>query len=67
MAGPRPSAQAPTIRDVAERARVAPATVSNVLTGRRQVAENRRRRVLEAETVAGATRARSATSRMVGA
>jgi LacI family transcriptional regulator len=38
----------PTIRDVAARAGVATATVSNVLTGRRQVAEDRRRRVLEA-------------------
>ena len=37
---------APTIRDVAARAGVATATVSNVLTGRRQVAEDRRRRVL---------------------
>jgi LacI family transcriptional regulator len=53
MAGPRPSAHAPTIRDVAERARVAPATVSNVLTGRRQVAESRRRRVLEAVEALG--------------
>jgi LacI family transcriptional regulator len=44
---------APTIRDVAARAGVATATVSNVLTGRRQVAENRRRLVLEAVTALG--------------
>src|SRR5258706_10478160 len=37
-----------TLRDVGARAGVAAATVSNVLTGRRQVAEDRRRRVLEA-------------------
>lgn len=38
----------PTIRDVAELASVAPATVSNVLTGRRPVAEDRKQRVLAA-------------------
>jgi LacI family transcriptional regulator len=44
---------APTIRDVAARAGVAPATVSNVLTGRRQVAASRRQRVLEAVAALG--------------
>src|SRR5215813_14424087 len=44
---------APTIRDVAARAGVATATVSNVLTGRRPVAEDRRRRVLEAVDALG--------------
>src|SRR5437660_521980 len=44
---------APTIRDVAARAGVATATVSNVLTGRRQVAQDRRRRVLEAVDALG--------------
>jgi LacI family transcriptional regulator len=39
---------APTIHDVAARAGVATATVSNVLTGQRYVAERRRRLVLEA-------------------
>jgi LacI family transcriptional regulator len=47
---PRPT---PTIRDVAARAGVAPATVSNVLTGRRRVAERRRRLVLEAVAALG--------------
>src|SRR5260221_2284769 len=41
-------APAPTIRDVAARAGVATATVSNVLTGQRHVAADRRRSVLEA-------------------
>ena len=45
--GKRPG-KPPTIRDVAELASVAPATVSNVLTGRRPVAEDRRQRVLAA-------------------
>lgn len=44
----RRSGKLPTIRDVAELASVAPATVSNVLTGRRPVAEERRKRVLAA-------------------
>jgi len=50
---PREPARPPTIRDVAERAGVATATVSNVLTGKRQVAEDRRRRVLEAVEALG--------------
>jgi LacI family transcriptional regulator len=45
--GKRPG-KPPTIRDVAELAAVAPATVSNVLTGRRPVAEDRKQRVLAA-------------------
>ena len=44
---------APTIRDVAARAGVPTATVSNVPTGRRQVAESRRRLVLEAVAALG--------------
>ena len=48
-----PAARVPTIRDVARRAGVAMATVSNVLTGRRPVAEDRRRRVLEAVAALG--------------
>ena len=47
--GPIPrSAHPPTIRDVAERAGVAPGTVSNVLTGRKPVAEPLKRSVMEA-------------------
>jgi LacI family transcriptional regulator len=45
--GRRPG-KPPTIRDVAELAQVAPATVSNVLTGRRPVADERKQRVLAA-------------------
>src|SRR5258707_8279385 len=62
----------PTIRDVAARAGVATATVSNVLTGRRQVAEDRRRRVLEAVGALGyqpnplAPRLRRQRTRTVG-
>jgi LacI family transcriptional regulator len=43
----------PTIRDVAARAGVAPATVSNVLTGRRGVAADKQRLVLEAVAALG--------------
>jgi LacI family transcriptional regulator len=43
----------PTIRDVAKRAGVAPGTVSNVLTGRKPVAEPLKRSVLEAVEVLG--------------
>jgi LacI family transcriptional regulator len=45
---PGRTSKPPTIRDVAELASVAPATVSNVLTGRRPVAEDRKQRVLAA-------------------
>ncbi len=43
----------PTIRDVAERAGVAPGTVSNVLTGRKPVAESLKRSVVEAVEALG--------------
>jgi LacI family transcriptional regulator len=49
----RGRARPPTIRDVAARAGVATATVSNVLSGRRQVAASRRRRVLDAVEALG--------------
>jgi LacI family transcriptional regulator len=52
----------PTIRDVAARAGVAIATVSNVLTGRRQVADNRRRLVLAAVEALGYQRNHLAAS-----
>jgi LacI family transcriptional regulator len=44
---------APTIRDVADRAGVAPGTVSNVLTGNRPVTESLRQIVLEAVAALG--------------
>ncbi|MGH6925659.1 MAG: LacI family DNA-binding transcriptional regulator [Propylenella sp.] len=47
------SARLPTIRDVAARAAVSPATVSNVLSGLRGVTEDRRRAVLEAVEALG--------------
>jgi LacI family transcriptional regulator len=43
----------PTIKDVAKRARVATATVSHVLSGRRAVADNLRKRVLKAVDALG--------------
>ena len=43
----------PTIRDVAARAGVAPATVSNVITGRRRVAPHLRDQVMEAVDALG--------------
>lgn len=43
----------PTMRDVAERAGVAPATVSNVISGRRQVRQELRDRVLAAVAATG--------------
>jgi LacI family transcriptional regulator len=45
--------KAPTIKDVAKRARVATATVSHVLSGRRAVADNLRQRVLKAVDALG--------------
>jgi LacI family transcriptional regulator len=45
---PKPPARPPTIRDVAARAGVSPATVSNALSGLRGVTGDRRRAVLEA-------------------
>lgn len=52
MTGPG-SNGTPTIRDVAALAGVAPATVSNVLTGRRSVAAEKQRAVLEAVAALG--------------
>lgn len=45
---PRPANRPPTIRDVAARAGVSPATVSSVITGLRPVADESRRLVLAA-------------------
>ena len=47
------TAAVPTMRDVAERAGVAPATVSNVLSGRRQVRQELRDRVTAAIAATG--------------
>jgi LacI family transcriptional regulator len=49
----RARGEVPTIRDVAARAGVAPATVSNVLTGRRGVAAEKQRLVQEAVEALG--------------
>ena len=49
----KPSARPPTIRDVAARAGVSPATVSNALSGLRGVTGDRRRAVLEAVEALG--------------
>jgi LacI family transcriptional regulator len=48
-----PAGRPPTIRDVAERAGVSPATVSNALSGLRGVTGDRRRAVLEAVEALG--------------
>lgn len=48
-----PPHRPPTIRDVASRAGVSPATVSNVLSGLRGVTQDRRRLVLEAVDALG--------------
>jgi LacI family transcriptional regulator len=54
LAAPDPRRRAsPTIRDVAARAGVCPATVSNVLSGTRQVGEALRRQVIEAVEAIG--------------
>lgn len=50
---PKPSSRPPTIRDVAARAGVSPATVSNALSGSRGVTGDRRRAVLEAVAALG--------------
>lgn len=50
---PKPPAKPPTIRDVAARAGVSPATVSNALSGSRGVTGDRRRAVLEAVEALG--------------
>lgn len=52
----------PTIRDVAARAGVAPATVSNVLTGGRPVSAMRRQKVLDAVAALGFRRNQLAAS-----
>jgi LacI family transcriptional regulator len=49
----RPATRPPTIRDVAARAGVSPATVSNALSGLRGVTGDRRRAVLEAVEALG--------------
>lgn len=48
-----PPSRGPTVHDVAALAGVAPASVSNVLTGRRQVTEDLRQRVLAAIAALG--------------
>jgi LacI family transcriptional regulator len=48
-----PPSRGPTVHDVAALAGVAPASVSNVLTGRRQVTEDLRQRVLAAIATLG--------------
>ncbi len=50
---PRVPGSPPTIRDVAARAGVSPATVSNALSGLRGVTDDRRRAVLEAVAALG--------------
>ena len=50
---PKPPSRPPTIRDVAARAGVSPATVSNALSGSRGVTGDRRRAVLEAVAALG--------------
>lgn len=50
---PKKRFSVPTMRDVAERAGVAPATVSNVISGRRQVRPELRERVLAAVAATG--------------
>jgi LacI family transcriptional regulator len=68
----KPAGRTPTIRDVALRAGVSPATVSSVLTGIRPVAEGSRRLVLEAIDTLGfkanhmASSLRMGRSRTVG-
>ena len=71
--GPRDGARRPTIRDVAHAAAVSPATVSNVITGRRNVDPAIRLRVTEAVDALGyrpdrvASILRSAARSVVGA
>src|SRR5215207_9680278 len=50
---PKPPRRPPTIRDVAARAGVSPATVSNALSGSRGVTGDRRRAVFEAVAALG--------------
>jgi LacI family transcriptional regulator len=69
---PHPPRRPPTIRDVAARAGVSPATVSNALSGSRGVTGDRRRAVLEAVEALGyksnhmASSLRRGASRTVG-
>jgi LacI family transcriptional regulator len=59
---PKASSRTPTIRDVATRAGVSPATVSNALSGLRGVTGERRRAVLEAVAALGYTSNHAASS-----
>jgi LacI family transcriptional regulator len=59
---PRVPTHIPTIRDVAARAGVSPATVSNTLSGLRGVTRDRRRAVLEAVAALGYTSNHAASS-----
>jgi LacI family transcriptional regulator len=63
----RRSGRPPTIRDVAARAGVSPATVSNALSGLRGVTEDRRRAVLEAVAALGYKSNHMASSLRTGA
>jgi LacI family transcriptional regulator len=64
---PRTPRKPPTIRDVAARAGVSPATVSNALSGLRGVTEDRRRAVLEAVAALGYKSNHMASSLRTGA
>jgi LacI family transcriptional regulator len=59
---PKTPSRAPTIREVAARAGVSSATVSNTLSGLRGVTRDRRRAVLEAVTALGYTSNHAASS-----
>jgi LacI family transcriptional regulator len=59
---PKTPSRAPTIREVAARAGVSPATVSNTLSGLRGVTRDRRRAVLEAVAALGYTSNHAASS-----
>ena len=59
---PKTPSRTPTIRDVAARAGVSPATVSNTLSGLRGVTRDRRRAVLDAVAALGYTSNHAASS-----
>lgn len=59
---PKAASRTPTIRDVAARAGVSPATVSNTLSGLRGVTRDRRQAVLEAVAALGYTSNHAASS-----
>src|ERR1700692_3488564 len=59
---PTTPSRVPTIREVAARAGVSPATVSNTLSGLRGVTRDRRRAVLEAVAALGYTSNHAASS-----